>query len=163
MRLERLRGLLFVKIFLVSGCRSAFQPPPDDFEMWQKSKPVHMQLVIAALLECGYPWPSAKYFRTYEYWGSTAMASVIMVQRCMEKQGFSSHYGSRYFCRQGLAEQFRQYKTIEQLEAIEHACDSNTPPPEPSVENRLNSPYCKTEWASKFSECQPVVVPSVEK
>ncbi len=77
MRLERLRGLLFVKFFLVSGCRSAFQPPPDDFEMWQKSKPVHMQLVIAALLECGYPWPSAKYFRTYEYWGSTAMASWI--------------------------------------------------------------------------------------
>ena len=122
-----------------------------------------MQLVIAALLECGYPWPSAKYFRTYEYWGSTAMASVIMVQRCMEKQGFSSHYGSRYFCSQGLAEQFRQYKTLEQLKAIEHACDINTPPPEPSVEKRLSSPYCKTEWASKFSECQPVVVPSVKK
>lgn len=162
MRPERLWSLLVVMIFLVSGCRSAFHPPPDDFEIWQKSKPVHMQLVIAALLECGYPWPSAKYFRTYEYWGGTAMASVILVKRCMEKQGFSSHYGSSYFCTQSLAENFRKYSTEEQIVAMQHACDPDTPS-EPSVERRLSSRYCKTEWASKFSECQPVVVPSVKK
>ena len=155
--------VVMVIIFSLTGCRSAFQPPPDDFEVWRREKPVHIQVVMAALLECGYPWPSSSDFNTYQYWGSTAMASVILVKRCMEKQAFSSNYGSRYFCRQGLAEQFRQYKTIEQLKAIEHACDPNTPPPEPSVEKRLNSPYCKTEWARKYPQCQPVVVPSAKR
>lgn len=160
---NQLRILAAVVFFMLAGCRSAFQPPPEDFEMWQKSKPVHIQQVMAALLECGYPWPSTKNFRTYEYWGGNDEASIIMVERCMEKQGYSSHYGSRYSCRQGLAEQFRQYKTIEQLKAIEHACDPNTPPPEPSIEKRLSSPYCKTEWARKYPQCQPVVVPSAKR
>ena len=161
--INRLLILVFAAFFMLSGCRSAFQPPPDDFEIWRKSKPVHIQQVMAALLECGYPWPSAKYFRTYEYWGSTAMASVILVKRCMEKQGFSSHYGSSYFCTQSLAENFRKYSTEEQIVAIQHACDPDTPPPEPSVEKRLNSPYCKTEWARKYPQCQPVVVPSAKR
>lgn len=45
-------------IFLVSGCRSAFQPPPDSFERWRKED-TFVQQVMAVLLECGYPWPGS--------------------------------------------------------------------------------------------------------
>lgn len=78
----------------------------------------------------------------------------------MESQGFVNEHGSEYSCAQDLATQFRKYRTTEQIEALEHACDPNTPVPKPSVEKRLNSPYCKVKEYSKYPQCQPVVVPS---
>jgi len=78
----------------------------------------------------------------------------------MESQGYVNEIGSKYSCKQGLAPQSRKYRTAKQIQALEHACDPNTTVPKPSVEKRLNSPYCKVESYSKFPECQPVVVPS---
>jgi len=78
----------------------------------------------------------------------------------MESQGYVNNQGSRYSCEQGLATQFRKYRTAAQIEALEHACDPNTPVHKPSVEMRLNSPYCRVKEYSQYPQCQPVVVPS---
>jgi len=78
----------------------------------------------------------------------------------MESQGYVRDYGSKEQCKQSLSAQSRKYRTTEQIEALERACDPNTPAPKPSVEKRLNSPYCKVKEYSKYPQCQPVVVPS---
>jgi len=106
------------------------------------------------LLECGYPWPSTKQFDSNKYWGEAFEAEYVLADRCMESQGYVSEYSSYAQCTQGLTENFKQHKTQKQIQAIEYACDPETPAPKPSVEKRLNSPYCKTEWASKYPQCQ---------
>jgi len=54
----------------------------------------------------------------------------------------------------------KKYSTAEQIEALERACDPNTPAPKPSIEKRLNSHYCKVKEYRQYPQCQPVVVPS---
>lgn len=164
MRPERLWRLLAVMIFLVSGCRSAFQPPPDSFERWRKED-TFVQQVMAVLLECGYPWPGSSVGDWGKAYGVTWESNMILAKRCMEKQGFVERYnnGSAAECKYYSSEQTKKYQTEEQNLAIAKACHPDTPPTVPSVERRLNSPYCKTEWARKYPQCQPVVVPSVKK
>lgn len=154
----RLKIALFLSALIQAGCVS-WQPPPEDFEQWKKPG-VSIQDVMASLMECGYPSPSTKWFDSQKYWGQTWAASAVLAKRCMESQGYKNESGSKYSCEQSLAPQFRKYNTAEQIQALEHACDPSTPVPKPSVERRLNSPYCKVESYSKFPECQPVVVPS---
>ena len=164
MRPERLWSLLVVMIFFVSGCRSAFQPPPASFERWKKED-ASVQHVIATLLECGYPWPGSSVGDWEKAYGATWESNMILAEKCVEKQGFVEKYknGSVAECKYYSSEQTKKYQTEGQKLAIAKACHPDTPATVPSVERRLSSRYCKTEWASKFSECQPVVVPSVKK
>jgi len=82
----------------------------------------------------------------------------------METQGFAEQDGqgtvrrcARYLHQDSV---LRKHNTAEQIQALEYACDPNTPVPKPSVEKRLNSPYCKVKEYSQYPQCQPVVVPS---
>jgi hypothetical protein len=155
--INKYHRLLFFSflLFELTGCRSAFQPPPASFERWIKYD-ASVQQIMASLLECGYPWPGP----TAKQWllavGVTWEASKIMGQKCMEEQGFSEKYGegSLSECKYYLSAEIIKYYTTEQIDAIQSACDPETPAPKPSVEKRLNSPYCKTEWASKYPQCQ---------
>lgn len=154
-------ALLFLSAIFLSGCRSAFQPPPASFERWKKEG-ASVQHVIAALLECGYPWPGSSVGDWQKAYGATWESSLILAKRCVEKQGFIEKYnnGSAAECKYYSSEQTKKYQTEEQNFAIAKACHPDTPATVPSVERRLSSRYCKTEWASKFLECQPMVVPS---
>lgn len=157
-----LRVILCVGVLMQISCTfRGFQPPPYEFEKWkQPGTSVHAQQVMAALLECGYPWPDSTIDQLIEAWGLNWYPSSVLADRCMESQGFVRSYGSKAKCEQGLTLEFRKYRTAEQIKALEHACDPNTPTPRPSVEMRLNSPYCKVKEYSKYPQCQPVVVPS---
>ena len=164
MRRKNFLTLLLLSAALLSSCRSAFQPPPESFERWRKED-TSVQQVMAALLECGYPWPGSSVGDWEKAYGATWESSLILAKRCVEKQGFVEKYnnGSAAECKYYSSEQTKKYQTEEQNRAIAKACHPDTPPTEPSVERRLNSPYCKTEWARKYPQCQPVVVPSVKK
>jgi len=80
----------------------------------------------------------------------------------MENAGFIEKYGdsSESECKYYSHKETRKHSAAEQISALEHACDPKTPPPLPSVEKRLNSPYCKVREYSQYPQCQPVVVPS---
>lgn len=164
MILLALRLSLFSSIFLLSGCRSAFQPPPESFERWKKDG-ASVQHVMAALLECGYPWPGPTVDQWIAVYGPNWEANKLLAMKCMESKGFVEKYdyGSIAACRYYSYAKTQKYQTEEQNLAIAKACHPDTPPTVPSVERRLNSPYCKTEWARKYPQCQPVVVPSVKK
>ncbi len=140
-----------------------WQPPPYEFERWKRPG-ASTQQVMATLFECGYPWPDANIDQLRKAWGTNWVPFSILSDRCMETQGFSEQDGqgtvrrcARYLHQESS---YRKYRTAEQLKVLEHACDPNTPPPKPSVEKRLNSPYCKVKEYSKYPQCQPVVVPS---
>lgn len=155
--------LIFIAgaLLQISCSFRGFRPPPYDFEEWKMpGASVHVQQVMAAMLECGYPWPDANTDQLIQAWGLDWVPSSVLADRCMESQGFIRDFGSSRKCDHGLAPQFRKYRTPEQLQALEHACDPNTPAPEPSVEKRLNSPYCKVKEYRQYPQCQPVVVPS---
>jgi hypothetical protein len=151
-----LRMMLFIGALFQTGCTLTWAPPPYAFERWKK-KGVSTQYTKATLLECGYPFPDANIDQLIKEWGGIWNAKAILTKRCMEKEGFVSEDGSRYSCQQDLAEQSKKYRTPEQIQALEHACNPSTPVPAPSIEKRLNSPFCKTYPRSSL--CQPVVVP----
>ncbi len=157
-----LRVALLIGALFQTGCTLTWAPPPYTFERWKKQG-VSTQYIKAALLECGYPFPDANIDQLIKEWGVTWNAKVILTKRCMEKEGFVSDDGSAYSCQQDLSAESKKYRTAEQIQALEHACNPNTPVPAPSVEKRLGSPFCKTYPRSNL--CQPVVVPdtSLEK
>lgn len=159
---KRFWVIALMGILLQTGCMS-WNPPPYEFERWKKPG-ASIQQVMASLLECGYPWPDANIDQLIRAWGLDWVPSSILADRCMEAQGYAEEgqQGTVRRCTRYLHKEssIRKYSTAEQIQALEHACDPNTPTPQPSVEKRLSSPYCKVKEYSLYPQCQPVVVPS---
>lgn len=158
---KRLSTALLASLLLQTGCMIplGLQPPPDAYEQWKKmGTSVHVQQVMAGLLECGFPWPWQRTNDLQSAWGPLWEASAVLADRCMESQDFVRDYGSKAQCQQGLAVQFRKYRSAAQIEALERACNPTTPIPQPSVEKRLNSPFCQKYHESTL--CQSVMVPN---
>ena len=154
-----LRMMLFIGALSQTGCTLTWAPPPSEFERWEKQGE-STQYVKAALLECGYPFPDANIDQLIKTWGGDWDSSAVLTDRCMEKEGFVTKQrkdGTTERCKRKLALESAKYNTPEQIQALEHACNPNTPVPAPSVEKRLGSPFCKTYPRSTL--CQPVVVP----
>ncbi|WP_431276021.1 hypothetical protein ACQ858_07015 [Variovorax ureilyticus] len=74
---------LFVSLALQTGCAGKpFQPPPFEFESWEKPG-TSEQEIKRALLECGYPDP-------FIAGGKASANEFVIMSRCMEKSGFTS-------------------------------------------------------------------------
>lgn len=73
----------FASLAFQTGCTGKpFQPPPFEFESWEKSE-ASEQEIKKALLECGYPDP-------FVAGGKATANEFVIMSRCMEKSGFSS-------------------------------------------------------------------------
>ena len=161
-----LRGQLCTGIVLLSwltGCRSFFEPPAASFERWTRPGAASHQ-VMASLMECGYPSPSATVNEWISADGTIWQASRLQAARCMEGQGFTEKFGegSQGECKYYSFAETRKYFNAEQLEALDRACVPKSPVRQPSVEKRLNSPYCKNKTYSAYPQCHPIVPPDVK-
>ena len=157
------RGRLCTLVALLlglTGCRSFFEPPPASFERWTKSGASSHQ-IMASLMECGYPSPSATVNEWVSADGVTWEASLVQAARCMEAQGFAEKFGegSQGECRYYSFAETRKYFKVEQLEALDRACAPGTPVRQPSIEKRLNSAYCIRKTNRQYPQCQAVVPP----
>jgi hypothetical protein len=128
------RIILFLLIFVISlsGCFGwkPFQPAPPEYRTWKKQGRSELD-VKKSILECGY--------LNVLDGGEMGLNGFVLAYRCMINQGYT--YYDRDFC--------------YGFHNPPPACSPNAVIPEPSVERRLNSRYCKSERAHNRPECQP--------
>jgi hypothetical protein len=132
--------LLISWLFLIiisSGCKVLINPDrrvPDEYEMWSKTGASQLQ-IKKIILECGF-------VSIYDL-GITNMSlnNIILSHLCVKNRGYV--YVGRDPCFG-----FNNNKKPP-------ACLLDAVIPEPSVERRLNSRYCKSERAHNRPECQP--------
>lgn len=155
--------MLIVMFFGLTGCSTFFEPPPAAFERWTKPGTSSYQ-VMASLMECGYPAPSATILEWISAEGTTWEASRLQATRCMEAQEYSQRYGEgfKHECKYYSHAETRKYFKAEQLEALDRACAPDTPVRQPSVEKRLNNPYCTRKAYREYPQCQPIVPPDLK-
>jgi hypothetical protein len=108
--------------------------PPAQYEMWSKQGKTQLE-IKKAILECGF---STIYHPTVE---DMKPEDYALASRCMENQDYI--YRWRSYCPSFPADHRPS------------TCLSGVAIPEPSVEQRLNGPYCKKEWNRNRRECQP--------
>ncbi len=149
---------LLVLFLGVTGCRSAFQPPPASFERWTRPG-TSSHHIMASLMECGYPSPGPNIDEWNSAYGTIWRAPKLLAAKCMESQGYTEKFGegSKSECRYYSFAETRKYLTGEQIEALERACAPGAPVPLPNVEKRLNSAYCKVKTYRDYPQCQQIV------
>jgi hypothetical protein len=135
--MEKRYFLLFLISINLYGCFGwkPFQPNPPEYMMWKKSGNSQTD-IKKILLECGFP---TVYYINLTEIGMTN-GEFIRGSRCMEKQGYL-YLSDMHFC-SGWHEKPPD-------------CLPEATIPEPSVERRLNSRYCKSKSAHNAPECQP--------
>jgi hypothetical protein len=136
------------------------QPPPEDWTQYVGNGATK-EMIDLARFECGYPFPSAMFgypenyaslARKYGYTLETEEGRKMLrhthavVDKCMKNQGFS-HKGFDA-CRG-----WKDTLTDKYVPNDAPACASTTVIPIRSVNNRLNSRYCKEFPNAKA--CQP--------
>jgi hypothetical protein len=144
----------FSSIFLcglLMGCPGPLNVPSSWVDSFTRNGATESE-VRAALLECGSSVPgSSLEYRTREGKGFPPAFEAferIWVGRCMKNSGFP--YNDDRTCAGGID---MNGKLI-----IPAPCKPDAVIPKRSVENRLNSPYCKTYPKTKI--CQPDYYPS---
>lgn len=123
----RKRIMVMTGSLLLASCVNpmAFQPPPDEQDLWHKAGSSNTE-IVKALLECGDTSPRAR-FNTDP--GMTRNETALMLL-CMEASGFTSDFdhSSKGFCKS--------------LQSQPWACQGDTPAPSRDVNRRLNSAFC---------------------
>lgn len=148
-----------IGVFLVAilaGCsqysiRNIDKPAPRSYEGWLKpdGSPLPINEARRALLECGAPSPDLTESVYKQALGLTDWLNhYFMVEGCMERAGYTLRWGDSIakFC------SWDRHKNLP-------ACQPGAAFPEPSVERRLNSWYCKVktdrEYCRKHSFTPP--------
>ena len=142
--------IVFVLLF-ASGCVwNIDQPPPEEWTLFS-GKGATKEMIDLARFECGYPFPMAMFgypesyaplARKYGYIpetkeGDEKLQSInILSRKCMVDSGFS--YRGYDICRGWTDTQTHKHVPNRSL-----ACQPNAVIPVRSVENRINSRYCK--------------------
>lgn len=153
-QVNNLHILIMVTIGLLSGCgqyslRNIDQPPPEDYELWEKDKQSILQ-IKKALLECGAIAPSTvgwPYREAYRKLGISTydeqMNSYFMTNKCMENAGYKRKSGrfAQEDCNDPSFPERRKYP----------ACKPEAIVPSLNVRRRLNSWYCKVK--SNYEYC----------
>jgi hypothetical protein len=135
---KRYYFLLFLISIGLYGCFGwkPFQPAQDLYLIW--TKPGKSQIdVKKSLLECGYT--------TIYFLGAVNQMNrndMLLADVCMKNQGYL--YANKDYCSSSI-----WYNDPPS------ACSPGVVIPEPSVEQRLNSRYCKSKNAHNTPECQP--------
>jgi hypothetical protein len=140
---------LFLVFFSVIGCTpfGGFKPPPMWWERFLDVG-VNEERMRVAMLECGSNVPGeAIEFSPPDGNGmlvpQQSLNQMILISKCMKASGFP----------------YRDTGTCDRWKDLP-ACKPDAVIPTRSVENRLNSPYCKTYPETRL--CQPVVVSEAE-
>lgn len=141
--------LIFTLLGL-NGCTNMDRVAPMSWTYYL-SDGVSEDQIRPALLECGHNVPGD--FREFSKPGGSGFLlpmmsfnDLMLVVKCMQNAGFTdSKFGDT--CKHPNA------KTLS-------ACKPDAAIPTRSVENRLNSPYCKAYPKTRL--CQPVVVSETE-
>jgi hypothetical protein len=111
----------------LAGCFGSkpFQPPPDEFEMWNKPG-VGPAFIKRYLLECGYPSPINA--GKYEF----SINNYVLGNLCMERLGFcyKSDVPWRSIC-----------KSKNGMDAP--ACSGSATVSTHDRQGRVSSPFCK--------------------
>lgn len=115
---------------LISGClpKSAFAPPPQDYETWTKPGASELD-VWKIMLECGYASPFAA---TGEFPGGyRSDEQIVEAMLCIERSGYRHHV------------ERRATPVCSGWRARTSACQigATVARPDPSI--RLSSGYCK--------------------
>lgn len=122
--------LIFFVAGLVSGCipRSAFAPPPYDYETWSRSGATELD-VWKAMLDCGYasPFEAVADFPG----GGRSDEQIVESMLCIERSGYS-HYVER-----------RNTPVCSQWRRMQPACQPGARIVTPDANRRLKSGYCK--------------------
>lgn len=124
---------LFVSLY---GCEGAFQPLPPHYELWKKEG-ANILDVKKTLLECGEVTPSGVA-------GGRSMNEMALAHYCVVNEGFvyfnpfkgGYDLNNEAWC--------RNWPDLP-------ACQPGAEIPEPSVERRLNSRYCRIR--TSFQAC----------
>jgi len=127
--MKHLLILIFVASALTGCIREAFQPPRPDFLVWTAPGKSVLD-VKKKLLECGMPEPSG---RDYQTLGRNAQLSISF---CMVRAGFHSETDYLMCTRE-----------TDRILAI---CAPGAEISKPSVNRRLNSPYCKSRMDYQY-------------
>lgn len=122
-------------VVTISGCAGKiFQPSPPAFLNWISPGSSVVE-VKKKLLECGMPEPTSKTAAYYEL----SINERASISFCMERSGFHRKSGRSTWC--------ENYREIDLP-----VCSSGAVIPTPSVERRLNSPYCRGK--TDFQYCK---------
>ncbi|WP_312971743.1 hypothetical protein [Pseudomonas sp.] len=125
---RRMRSLILILLFsTLTACwgRQPFQPPPFNFEIWQKPGASTLE-VKKALLECGSPHPQDD---------DRPPNQRAETQNCLIAAGYRMP---------------KQYPSWCTLQPDLPACRSGVVPPSPSAERRLHSDYCRARRDMEF-------------
>ncbi|SHL48010.1 hypothetical protein [Phytopseudomonas punonensis] len=125
---RRMRALILILLFsTLTACwgRQPFQPPPFNFEIWQKPGASTLE-VKKALLECGSPHPQED---------DRPPNQRAETQSCLIAAGYRMP---------------KQYPSWCTLQPDLPACQSGVVPPSPSAERRLQSDYCRAKRDMEF-------------
>ena len=130
--------LIAISLMLASCFgRKPFQPPPKEYEAWKKAGATELE-TKKMLLECGYPDPlnSGGY--------AWPINDMILSDLCLQTNGFVFNSDRNW----------RSYMCPKNSKTNPPACQPNAVIPTPSIERRLNSPYCK-----KYPKSAPCAAP----
>lgn len=125
-------------IILIAGCRSAFKPPPYNYERYHKPGTTETD-TMKVLLECGAIDPLGDLRLNPDESYQMKIERAAFAEICMANDGFMLIRG-RSLC-----------KGIPTLQACKP--ENAHLIPSRDINRRLNSPYCKSY--PKARACQP--------
>jgi hypothetical protein len=161
---------IFLCFVIASACWSliactpfgGFRPPPRWWTYFSGDGASETE-VRAALLECGSNIPGSSgegdkfLMPDWKYFPETAFNQTVLVTECMRNSGFPYIGRSlKSMCAGGGADMYGNISPPEDIPA----CKPDAVIPIRSIENRLNSLYCKTY--PKTRVCQPNYDPSTD-
>lgn len=121
--------VLFFMLCL-AGCAKAYQPVPPSYERWVKTGSIELD-VKKVLLGCGFPHPTGETVSS-----ERPLNEVVLTHRCIVNAGYV--YTNPITGEQDLNNEMWCSNRPDLP-----ACQPDAIIPTPSVERRLNSPYCQ--------------------
>lgn len=152
------KSLIWVSALFICGCTpfGGFKPPPSGW-MYYAANGATQRDIEVAYLECGFPVPGD--FRDYDRdllvrmgFGDVKKqyAALAAMHYCMKNAGFPT--GGRDPC-----EPLVDVRTEQLIYPDYPVCKTDALIPKRSVENRINSPFCKLYPKAQVCQLYPYV------
>ncbi len=142
-----------ILLTLLVGCTKPFQPMKPGYKLWSKAGASDLD-VKKAMLECGEPTPDPTVQSFVYAFGlrddDSQLNYFFLTDSCMENAGFKPHrYTVAEYC------SWDRHKHLP-------ACQPGAEIPEPSVERRVNSWWCKIKTDYEYCKQHAVNPPACD-